>query len=42
VGINGGLITVDRFGASAPAGEIYTNLGITAAAAVATVKARLG
>jgi len=42
VGINGGLITVDRFGASAPAGEIYTNLGITAAAAVAAVKARLG
>jgi transketolase len=41
VGINGGLITVDRFGASAPAGEIYTNLGITAAAAVAAVKARL-
>jgi transketolase len=38
VGDNGTIIAIDRFGASAPAGEIYQHLGITAEAVVAAVK----
>jgi transketolase len=38
VGDNGTIIAIDRFGASAPAGEVYQHLGITAEAVVAAVK----
>ena len=41
VGINGGLVTMQGFGASAPAGELYHHFGITAEAVVAAVKARI-
>ena len=41
VGINGGLVTMQGFGASAPAGELYAHFGITAEAVVAAVKARI-
>jgi transketolase len=41
VGINGGLVTMQGFGASAPASELYTHFGITAEAVVAAVKARI-
>ncbi|WP_425045485.1 transketolase [Primorskyibacter sp. S87] len=37
-----GFIGMDRFGASAPAGELYEKFGITAAATVAKVKDLLG
>ena len=40
VGMTGGLVTIDRFGASAPAPEIYQQLGITSAAIVASVHAQ--
>jgi transketolase len=42
VGMTGGLVTIDRFGASAPAPEIYQQLGITSAAIVASVHAQRG
>lgn len=38
VGMHGTIIAIDRFGASAPAGEVYQHLGITAEAVVAAVK----
>jgi len=38
VGTQGTIIAIDRFGASAPAGEVYQHLGITADAVVAAVK----
>lgn len=38
VGQTGGLVTIDRFGASAPAAEIYQQFGITAAAIVQSVE----
>lgn len=38
VGTQGTIIAIDRFGASAPAGEVYQQLGITADAVVAAVK----
>jgi transketolase len=40
--MTGGLVTIDRFGASAPAPEIYQQLGITSAAIVASVHAQRG
>ena len=37
----GGFVGIDSFGASAPAGELYTHFGITAEALVAAAKKRL-
>ena len=37
-----GFIGMDRFGASAPAGELFAKFGITAEATVAKVKDLLG
>ena len=37
-GMEGGYVTLERFGASAPAEELFERLGITAAAAVAEAK----
>jgi len=42
VGANGGFVTLDRFGASAPAKVLYEKLGITPAAVVAEVERLLG
>jgi transketolase len=41
IGPGGGFVGMSRFGASAPAGDLYKHFGITAEAAVAAVKARL-
>lgn len=41
VGNDAGFVTIERFGASAPADVLYEKLGVTAEAAVAAVKARL-
>jgi transketolase len=38
VGLEGAVIGIDRFGESAPAGDVYKFLGITAEALVAAVK----
>ena len=38
VGFDGGYVTLDRFGASAPAEELYEKLGITAAHVVSEAK----
>ncbi|HET7403323.1 MAG TPA: transketolase [Usitatibacter sp.] len=38
VGLDGAVIGIDRFGESAPAGDVYKFLGITAEALVAAVK----
>lgn len=40
VGMHGGLVTMNRFGASAPAAELYNQFGITADAVVAAVNAQ--
>jgi len=37
VGMQGGLVTMNRFGGSAPAAELYSQFGITADAVVAAV-----
>ncbi len=42
VGINGGLVTVDRFGASAPGGTVMEKYGFTVDNVVATAKKILG
>lgn len=42
IGIGGGFVGMDSFGASAPAGQLYEKFGITADAVVAAVKSRLG
>ena len=39
VGLEGAVVGIDRFGESAPAGDVYKFLGITAEALVAAVKA---
>ena len=39
VGLDGAVIGLDRFGASAPAGELYKHFGITVDAVVAAAKA---
>jgi len=41
LGLDGGFVGMTGFGASGPAEQLYTHFGITAAAAVAQVKARL-
>ena len=41
IGIGGGFVGMDSFGASAPAGQLYEKFGITADAIVAEVKSRL-
>jgi len=41
VGFDGGYVTLDRFGASAPAEELYEKLGITSAHVVAEAKRAL-
>lgn len=41
VGDNGALLTVERFGASAPAGDVATHVGLTADRAVQLVKSLL-
>jgi len=41
VGLEGGVVGLDRFGESAPAGELFEYFGITADAVVAAVKQRL-
>jgi transketolase len=41
VGTDGAVIGMTSFGASAPAGDLYTHFGITAAAVADAVKARL-
>ena len=38
VGLDGEVIGLDRFGESAPAGELFAHFGITAEAVVAAVK----
>jgi transketolase len=38
VGLNGAVIGMDSFGASAPADQLYTHFGITVDAVVAAVK----
>jgi transketolase len=40
VGMQGGLVTMNRFGASAPAAELYAQFGITPDAVVAAVLAQ--
>ena len=42
IGIGGGFVGMDSFGASAPAGQLYEKFGITADAVVAEAKSRLG
>lgn len=42
VGLDGAVIGMTSFGASAPAGELYEHFGITADAVVEAAKARLG
>lgn len=42
IGIGGGFVGMDSFGASAPAGQLYEKFGITADAVVASAKSRLG
>jgi transketolase len=42
VGLNGGIVGLDRFGASAPYKVLFEQFGITAEAAVAEVKRLLG
>jgi transketolase len=42
VGDRGGVIAVDRFGASAPAGEIFEHLGFTVENVVARAKEIIG
>ena len=41
VGLEGGVVGIDRFGESAPAGELYEYFGITCDAVVAAVEATL-
>jgi transketolase len=41
VGLEGGVVGLDRFGESAPAGELFKYFGITADAVVQAVKERL-
>jgi transketolase len=41
IGMSGGFIGMDGFGASAPAGDLYKHFGITADAVVDAVKERL-
>lgn len=42
IGIGGGFVGMDSFGASAPAGLLYEKFGITADAVLAAAKSRLG
>ena len=42
IGIDGGFVGMDSFGASAPAGELYKHFGITADAVHAMAKKKLG
>ena len=41
IGINGGFVGMDSFGASAPAGQLYEHFGITAAAVEAAIRERV-
>jgi transketolase len=41
IGLNGGFIGMDGFGASAPAGQLYEHFGITAAAVEAAIRERV-
>jgi transketolase len=41
VGLRGGSVAVDRFGASAPAGRIFAELGLTAESVSARARAML-
>ena len=42
VGLEGGVVGVDRFGESAPAPALYAHFGITADAVVAAVREVVG
>ncbi len=41
IGLNGGFVGMDSFGASAPAGQLYEHFGITAAAVEAAIRERV-
>jgi transketolase len=41
IGLNGGFVGMDGFGASAPAGQLYEHFGITAAAVEAAIRERV-
>jgi transketolase len=41
VGLEGAVVGIDRFGESAPAGQLYEYFGITSGAVVAAVEATL-
>jgi transketolase len=41
IGLNGGFVGMDSFGASAPAGQLYEHFGITAAAIEAAIRERV-
>jgi transketolase len=42
VGLDGGVVGIDRFGESAPAGELFSHFGITADAVAAEVERAIG
>jgi transketolase len=42
VGLEGGVIGIDRFGESAPGGEVFRYLGVTAEALVERTRALVG
>uniref|UniRef100_UPI0037BF647B transketolase-like TK C-terminal-containing protein n=1 Tax=Chamaesiphon sp. OTE_20_metabat_361 TaxID=2964689 RepID=UPI0037BF647B len=42
IGLDGGLVTIDRFGASAPGGVVMEKFGFTVDNVVATAKKVLG
>lgn len=41
IGLNGGFVGMDSFGASAPAGQLYEHFGITVAAVEAAIRERV-
>jgi len=41
IGLNGGFVGMDSFGASAPAGQLYEHFGISAAAVEAAIRERV-